>query len=544
MSENETSFSSTTATTALSIVTSTTKQNLIMKLAFDAPIQYPRRPSFETLYKQLTPFPLLTLNENYILSDSVPSIHGRSIYTHSHHNSPPGSHPTSPTDAEYLDVAIPLPPPPPKTQEQIENDKAKQDRQIKSEELERKVRTLITLLNGKHFAMKNTAKPQVFDSTKILSHLQINLSCSPTSWSTILSSISSALSITVTTDTVTNQLTDDEEYMLNSRFVELLLNASAVTTYDFSSLNSHVMFCCILESLRLGIIRPSALRMKMVIGVEDSIWQNEKIPRLLISSFSLRSSLLSKLDLSYSRVDIKSLSTFISCFRLKHMSSLRSLVMRYCNLTSAAGKMVEMIIDSQLTSIDIGGNQLGAQGVKFIANMFDDKSTSCHLQELTIDDCGLNDEELIPLFRSLLSNTSLHLLNISGNRLIPSSFSTLCFTLAQRTNLSHLIMARCLSSRYVSLELLGQSSGHLKHLDLSSNTLTTFTLNTLFHSLICNNYSLTHLNISHNLLTDSSALLLLSQVQSNLVSVETIGNNLNDIDRKLLELHFDPTMQQ
>ena len=117
-----------------------------------------------------------------------------------------------------------------------------------------------------------------------------------------------------------------------------------------------------------------------------------------------------------------------------------------------------------------------------ISNMLSDS-----LAVLTLSDCNLRDDALIPLFKAIYKQHNLHTLNLSGNILTTEGMELLCNSLVTLTNLNSLNLSsnnlkhdsiRCLADVFIQHDDVNVPV-HIQYLDLSFNPLTDIVLQSL-----------------------------------------------------------------
>ncbi|KAL6459277.1 hypothetical protein MHYP_G00327490 [Metynnis hypsauchen] len=178
------------------------------------------------------------------------------------------------------------------------------------------------------------------------------------------------------------------------------------------------------------------------------------------------------LDLSSSVLSVEALK--ILCLSLTN-SNLRTLCLRTCSLTPACGEVLgKMLSDSKLCVLDLGGNDLQNQGLTQLIGALG--TSSCRLQDLSLDHCSLSGECIALLSSALSSSLSeLKKLNLNWNQLAEDTLELLSQALQTgRCSLSTLQLFDCelTDSCCPSIAAILQSHNCcLTELDLSVNEL-------------------------------------------------------------------------
>ncbi|KAM9779977.1 NACHT, LRR and PYD domains-containing protein 3-like [Neosynchiropus ocellatus] len=204
---------------------------------------------------------------------------------------------------------------------------------------------------------------------------------------------------------------------------------------------------------------------------------SERSGSLLSSVLSSPSSRLTQLDLSWNQ-DLKDPGVELLSAGLKSPHChLETLSLSYCQLSERSGSLLSSVLSSpssRLTQLDLSQNwHLKDPGVELLSAGL--KSPHCHLETLSLSECGLS-ERSGSLLSSVLSSPSSRLtqLDLSWNRdLQDPGVELLSAGLkSPHCHLETLSLSRCgLSERSGSLlsSVLSSPSSRLTQLDLSRN---------------------------------------------------------------------------
>ncbi|KAM9832105.1 NACHT, LRR and PYD domains-containing protein 12-like [Neosynchiropus ocellatus] len=203
---------------------------------------------------------------------------------------------------------------------------------------------------------------------------------------------------------------------------------------------------------------------------------SERSGSLLSSVLSSPSSRLTQLDLSENKLKDPGVELLSAGLKSPHCH-LETLSLRGCGLSERSGSLLSSVLSSpssRLTQLDLSGNQdLKDPGVELLSAGL--KSPHCHLETLSLSCCGLS-ERSGSLLSSVLSSPSSRLtqLDLSENRdLKDPGVELLSAGLkSPHCHLETLSLRECgLSERSGSLlsSVLSSPSSRLTQLDLSRN---------------------------------------------------------------------------
>ncbi|KAF4078508.1 hypothetical protein AMELA_G00199950 [Ameiurus melas] len=221
---------------------------------------------------------------------------------------------------------------------------------------------------------------------------------------------------------------------------------------------------------------------------------------------------------------------------------LQSLRLEKCNITWKSRNMLEYASGSTswcLRSLDLSENDLQDSGVKQLAYELD--KPACKLEELRLSSCGFTERGFSALASALTLNpTCLRELDLSKNFPGKTAMVQLCAALRQSTcTLQKLCMDHCGLDSEICTSLaktLSQNSS-LRELSLSSNELGDVGVRMLFTGLQSERCSLKILRLAKCSLTNSSCEFLapaLSSSTTGLSELDLSGNSFSQTSASFL----------
>ncbi|XP_074073496.1 NACHT, LRR and PYD domains-containing protein 3-like isoform X2 [Macrotis lagotis] len=291
-----------------------------------------------------------------------------------------------------------------------------------------------------------------------------------------------------------------------------------------------IKFCHNLERLQLNIAFQPKSHQFAVSQLSEVDWKH-------LFSVLAKNQNLRELDLSGTELDNSAMKAF--CSELSQSTfKLQKLSLSKCQLTASCCQLLSSLLKNNinLTSLDLSMNFLGDEGMKVLCEVLRNKN--CNIQELRLSRCHFSNSCCENFSSALKTHGKMKYLDLSENNLEDVGMNQICETLGnpdynlQKLKLSqcHLTAACC---QTLSTCIKNQS---LTHLDVSGNILHDYGMQLLCEALRHPSCNLHKLFLSLCNLTDVCCQDLSSALKNNrsLIHLDLGCNNLSNNGVKLL----------